>query len=509
MSERYGLMMNIDINSVVTPFLNSISEKEDFKREDLYPFVDRYANTQITDIIFDIFCQYSATDTAFWSTYKDLYLRTQENGFEVDYRERYRGIYKLNTEYAADPYEVWISRTGELGLRPWISVRMNDCHQPEPGEPDAYFIRSDFFYEARKNGWLIGDKYGYFRLCYDYAVPEVREKMLSYIAEQLDKYDVFGLELDFQREIYCFDYINNPNCREIMTQFIRDTRALVNAAGEKWGHGIKLGVRLGRDIEKNRLFGFDALAWDGEKLVDLIVVTPRWASCDDDMPIDSWVNALENTDIQAGVEVSVNRKWTEKGAHGTYITAEIIRSLAAKYLSRGSNGIYLFNFFYNHIHTVDDGFTSDMNAEFADIYNTCGALDTALSKPMRYMLMHEDIVPAGTEAYDPLPITLPASGEEVALKLDLGVLPTGYSAVLTLGLTGGDCGDVKVTANGEAVALENGDITGEEYFCEAGAQLIRGKIGVSRNAVYSLLLSAASGKELRVVHAEIKIVPET
>ena len=44
---------NIDINSVVTPFLNRAAEIDAADPAVLYPFVDAYAGTQITDILFE------------------------------------------------------------------------------------------------------------------------------------------------------------------------------------------------------------------------------------------------------------------------------------------------------------------------------------------------------------------------------------------------------------------------------------------------------------------------
>ena len=173
---------NIDINSFNTPFLNRAAKEYTGDESILYPYVDIYAGTQITDVLFCNFCQYSASDTKYWSTYADKYEQTEENGVSVDYRHLYEGIYTFNKKYGIDSYAVWIKRCREKGLKGWISIRMNDCHCPEE---EACFLRSDFFYEAREKGWNIGEKYGYYTWCFDYAVPQVREKMLGYIAEQL------------------------------------------------------------------------------------------------------------------------------------------------------------------------------------------------------------------------------------------------------------------------------------------------------------------------------------
>ena len=182
---------NIDINSVTTPFLNRASETDPADKTVLYPFVDQYAGTQLTDVLFDMFCQYAAFDTAAWSTYRDKYAQTEENGVPVDYREQYRGLCAFH-DHGIDPYAVWFERCREVGLTPWISLRMNDCHCPDD---EACFLRSDFFYEARDNGWMVGEDYGYYRWCFDYAVPEVRKRMLVLVEDVLRQYDADGLDL--------------------------------------------------------------------------------------------------------------------------------------------------------------------------------------------------------------------------------------------------------------------------------------------------------------------------
>ncbi len=219
-----AMYCNIDINSTVTPFLNSLSENENFSQEMLYPFVDMYKDTPVTDILFCIFSQYSATDTEFWSTYADKYLQTVDNGEVVDYKDFYKGIYKINKEYGTDPYDVWIKRCKEIGKKAWLSVRMNDCHVQS-------WLKSEFFYKAKENGWLLGKKYGYFGECLNYKISEVRTMMLDYIKEQINRYDADGIELDFMREIYCFDYIddNLNECIEIMNDFIRKIKSIVKS----------------------------------------------------------------------------------------------------------------------------------------------------------------------------------------------------------------------------------------------------------------------------------------
>ncbi len=493
MSQKYGLMLNIDINSTVTPFLNRVAARENFTRADLYPLVDDYATTNITDLFFNVFCQYSAVDSQWWTSYGDKYEQKVENGVEVDYTKEYSAIYKINRTYGMDPYAVWVERAREKGMRSWFSVRMNDCHCPDE---TVAFLRSDFFYEAREKGWMVGDKYGYSRFCFDYAVPEVREKMLGYIRELLERYDLDGIELDFQREIICFDYQNQPDCHLIMTEFMRQVKQIVTEAAEKWGHTIDIGTRLSRDLEQSKCYGFDAVTWAKEGLVDLVVPTPRWATNDDDMPIAAWKKALPGVAVQAGLDVLVNRQ--------TFVAAmkaDVARSLAAKYLAQGSDGLYLFNLFLGH------GQSEAIDQQFYQIYDTCISIEKALQHPMRYILMWQDTVPVGYTPYKPLPVTLPAHGEAKNLTFNLGVLPEKSTCTLTLGLEGQMAEDVTVLVNGEKVCLTNAGTADEGGFCQPGVNLVQCTVANAADARYEVALQSVCDRDVTVVYGEIYVNP--
>ena len=97
---------NIDINSIVTPFLNRVSDAPVFSEELLYPLVDQSKDTFVTDILFCIFCQYSATDSDVFTTYAEKFLQKEYEGEAVDFTEEYRGIYRINKACGTDPYAV-------------------------------------------------------------------------------------------------------------------------------------------------------------------------------------------------------------------------------------------------------------------------------------------------------------------------------------------------------------------------------------------------------------------
>jgi hypothetical protein len=52
-----GLIVNVDIDTLAAPFFNEISKRPELKAEDLYAFIDQYAETQITDLALNTFGQ--------------------------------------------------------------------------------------------------------------------------------------------------------------------------------------------------------------------------------------------------------------------------------------------------------------------------------------------------------------------------------------------------------------------------------------------------------------------
>ena len=234
-----GIFLNVDINTVTFPFLQTVVADGVVSEDELKTFVTQYKDTQITDLAFDVFCQTSMTPSDVWSDVLDTYYRTEENGVAVDYKALMNHYYQLYEVHDIDPHAVWFDACREAGLNAWLTVRMNDCHNPDD---ETVWVRGEEHYIAKENGWMIGSSYGHQKICYNYAVEEVREWMLAYIEEQIMRYDVDGLELDFSREWFCFpylDYIGSTEHIEIMNDFIRDVNTLVEAAEKKWGHDLK------------------------------------------------------------------------------------------------------------------------------------------------------------------------------------------------------------------------------------------------------------------------------
>lgn len=424
------MFVNIDINTVVHPFLNRICEQEHFSNEMLFPFVDQYADTKVTDLLFNVFCQYSATDSEILGTYEEKYQQSSEMGIPVDYTANFHCLHQMNRVKSCDPFEVWINRCRETGIRPWLSVRMNDAHN---NCDQPYFARTSFFYEAKKNGWLVGDGYGYYSGNFDYGVKEIRDRMLGYIKEQLHRYDVDGIELDFLREIICFKYhtADIKECILTMDGFIADVKRIIVEEEKAKGHKILLAVRCMRDYEQSLRYGFDPTHWNA----DILVPSPRWASSDSGIKVEEWKRLCPNSRIIPCIETLL----AVEPDHTGIMSAEVAKGHIASFLSQGADDFYLYNYF------------SDPDAPYADGASPKGhpyhRNHRLYSSPHAYPKRFA-IVGQSSEHYpDTFPTWRPLPCRNGEFDLVTGDI-SGRQAWLIVGVDG-DINGTEVTFNGE------------------------------------------------------------
>jgi len=249
------------------------------------------------------------------------------------------------------------------------------------------------------------------------------------------------LELDFMREMYCFDYLNDnrEECISIMNGFISDTKDIVTAAEKKYGHKIRLGVRLNRDIEQSRFIGFDARAWAREGWVDLIVPSPRWASSDSRMPMDVWRRELPNVEVIPCVDTVVVNKFYGNA----FATPELTRGNVGGYLANGAHDIYLFNYFGDP-HDNKEYY----EARDREVHRTCKDLKVIESLPVRYAVMEQEerMIPQGFVGDQPLPLVM--DGGVKQLTINTAHISPDREVSVVLGFTKGTPDDVTVTLNG-------------------------------------------------------------
>ncbi len=374
-------------------------------------YIYQYRGTQITDFCLDVNCTASAAESNIFETYAEKHTRKEENGIAVDYSDSWTRILYEMREDGLDLYRIWVETLREIGIRPWISFRMNDSHDNLlPTSP----IKSTFV-EKYPERWRVRHRTPtkYFDRNLDYALPEVREYMLSYIDEMLNKYAPDGIELDFIREKQIFAVGSEYDNISILTDFIADVRKLTERAEEKFGHPIMLGLLIPDNAGASLSMGFDVKTWCDRGLVDFVTACCRWETINTSPDIPLWKRLTgDNVKFGTGFQVLVRPTEYEQP---TLVTAEHDFGQAVANLSLGADYIYL----YNHFDSIEEAFkeagvkVSDscaMKSEFyRDIIHNIANLESAMKFRRRHILTWDDFYPDWERASVRLPLTVDSS----------------------------------------------------------------------------------------------------
>ncbi|MBQ7152478.1 MAG: hypothetical protein IJR83_00890 [Clostridia bacterium] len=313
----------------------------------------------------------------------------------------YEGLYKAYREYGLDPINIYLDVMRENGINPWLTLRMNDAHHLY--DEDINQTKDELFYEALETGHVIGEQYGYFGRCFDYSWQKIRDAVEGLIGEAVMKYDIYGLSLDFLREAFCFDYKNDPDCHKIMTEFIRRIHTIMLKAGERWGHPVKLLLRLPHSPEESMAYGFDVATMVREGLIDAVDPCARWECTNSALPVADWRKVVgPDILLVPGVE-TLSLRGGEDGKDYSCVSPEQVRAYAAAWLRQGADGLLMANLCYEDERS-ESMWTLD--------------LEKAESEKRRFIVTYQDI-PSGLvkDPYRPLPMDL--SGKQ-DMKLMIG-----------------------------------------------------------------------------------------
>ena len=526
-----GIILNIDVNTATDPFLKHVVENNSLvTKEDLYPFIDQYLETQVNTLSINTFAQLSFAPSKVWTDIYTKYEQEYFNGEKVDNKEYYKWWYLTYKQHGIDPYEVFFKRSREVGIKVWNSFRLNDCHFPG----QINYFKGDFYLKAIKNGWTIGADYGHHRDAFNFAVPEVRDITLKYYEEQLDNYDVDGIEIDAMREPVTIDYFNlePKKVLNIMNDFFRDVKKLITKAEEKYGHKIEFAIRLPRNSSDCKILGFDVDTLTKENIIDHIIVSPRYNTCDNDMPISYWKELYPTVKVSPAI-IELNITYTDENGFVKYSSdKETANGLASAYVSQGADQIYLFDYYIlpKGVKDIYGGWR-DNYQEYVlnDALRTIGKGETIFNSNRRHVVTYQDftptkkgvfkhnilypnVLPEGFNVYKPFPMEI-LSGNEKEISVPVGYVPNGKKANIIVGLTKGNIKDIEIIVNDE---IANGFTpckttsidfnTGKPFdkgYCPPNANLFKAEISAKSLNKYQVKFKAK--REVTIEYLEIEI----
>ncbi len=386
-------------------------------RDKIASWVDQYAGTQVRELILSANSQRTSFPSKVWDPIWKGYdpqgpddqplLRSTPEASRPGARKWIHTAWDL-AQRNLDPYAIWIQRARQKGLQPWISMRMNDLHNVD--DPDSY-MHSSFWRdhpEYRRVPWRAVD---WRDRAFDFAHQAVRDYHFQLIEEYCARYDFAGLELDWMRFGFHFRPGHEAAGVEILTDFMRRTRALLNSWEQKRGHKIALGARVPSRPETAIKLGMDGARWAREGLVQMLVVTPFWASIETDMPIELWRRlAGDQVVLAAGLELLLRPYHAYRPLRLN--TLEMVRGAAASLLSRGANRVYLFNY-------MDADTAMPDLANYPKLLRECGSLTTLAGQPRRHIVTYSDTYAPGEAQAAQLPKSL-RPGDWASFRVHVG-----------------------------------------------------------------------------------------
>lgn len=263
------------------------------------------------------------------------------------YRRMFLNAKRMNEELP-DFMKVRYDLCRKLGAESWFSMRMNDVHwavaatTERPQHGDLWREHPEFRRAWYRSAWRAswGDS------ALDYGRQEVYDAHLAMAKEYLLDYESDGLELDWMRS----SPVLRPGAEEegaaILTRFVREVRAAAGEATRKWGHPVRIAMRVPARVGECLAIGMDVPAWAAEGLVDVVVpAPPSHVRTEQDADIAIWRRILPAPVTLAPAidyAVSTDCRASLTGDNETDC------AFASGFYRQGADTVYFYNHFPRH-----------------------------------------------------------------------------------------------------------------------------------------------------------------
>ena len=247
------------------------------------------------------------------------------------------------TETAGGPLTVIAAQCREAGIEFLPRVRMNSHYAYfMPPYADTFTVKYGKFRqehpelligrpgEAIPEGSIDWD----IRTGKDYAYPAVRDYMYSIITELFERFDLDGVEMDFNRHPAVFRRGEAYQNRYLMTDLVRRVRKRMKEVGAERGRDIELAVRVPPTLADSERIGLEVAKWMADGLVDTVVAGVGWIPFE--MPIGEFVEEARGTGCQIYGCLEGLRPLVDDSA---------LRAAAYRLWRAGVDGVYLYNYF--------------------------------------------------------------------------------------------------------------------------------------------------------------------
>ncbi|MBO0930187.1 hypothetical protein [Fibrella aquatilis] len=350
----------------------------------------------------------------------------------VPFMNRYQDLLDAGVDWLAETAKACRRR----GVSPWVSIRMNDLHGCNNFEGSFFNLPLLKQKEMRLECYTYGDQNWLYRQGLNYEKPEVRRQMFEQIREVVEDYDFEGLELDWWRQPLCCEPGASAETIAMISDWIREIRALTERQAKKTGRPYPLSLRIPGRLAMLKQIGLDVVTLCREGIIDLVCPTGFFCTSWD-MPHDALRRELGNrVAIYGCIEGAPNplpvfdRKAKQtKGLRDTAASRELMRGSAVSSLVQGAGGIEWFNFF-----GADQPRLPGLRADYAAL-GAVGQLDQLRGQPKHYAFGMNGTSLGLTPFEVPaqLPVVLERKGQ-YAFRTALCAEPTDRGLVLLVQL---------------------------------------------------------------------------
>ncbi len=398
----------------------------DMTEEGVRRLVDTYAETgTIKGLLFCANMQRALYDSDVWERFSD-----------IDDDGPYVQNLKLLSKRGIDHFAVWLKRSKELGIENWLTMRMNDSHGLK--EADRNML------ECHHNKWP-SEKWRRSRQLrrapyrserswegsYNYLLQEVRDHHLALIEELFERYDMFGLEMDWMRWGMMFAPGFEREGQKLLTEFVIRVRELADAAEKRYGHPVKLAHRVPANPESCLNLGFNVIEWGENGCVDMLTLSDFLGSNTFDPPLALWRKLLpEHTTINVYVS-----QFGPAYPGNSIDTDDILRGAASSSWSNGADGLYLFNECYRETDKIEE--LNNLLTEISDP-------EKLIKSRRRFPTGYTQAIAAGESTRNTLPVPLKQKcigvnygrmEENITCRLAAGKVLPDSTCTLSLGFS--------------------------------------------------------------------------
>lgn len=314
------------------------------------------------------------------------------------------------------------------GIEMWVSMRMNDVHHTGLGEEfrpqhsDLWLDHKEMLRAWYRHTWRAywidkGMDYGR-RDVYEYHLALAREYLLDYESD--------GIELDWMRAAPVFKPGYDEYNTEVMTRFIRDVKSAALEAEEKWGHRVRIAVRVPYHPQEAYMLGMDVNTWAVEGLIDVLIPSPTNLCMEQDIHLKLWRAIAPKPVILApciDYIVVPNREIFTRQS----FTNEIDYGMASNYYSQGADTIYFYNHFPRH--------ERDTEPRIREIFPTVADREKVASMPRRHVVTTHEGSVEGIYKSPCFPPFIWEKCSDGGVRLNAGEKTAGRKGVILIGST--------------------------------------------------------------------------